>query len=204
MGIYQKICYKTEDLFVKLLTKKQDKVLVKEKVQTYRSNKEAAKEQKRMKRKQAAEERQRQLEAQKAKEKQEVVNLLKSLVNDSYTTYEFNEVKNNKAFFQSLIRNVFEPDEKGLSFLFCEFDKSSKKEIKGYLIASNKRVWFINKSLDFQQKFRYQTIRDIKWFNDGMLEKGLYMQYGVKRLEFDEIFDKEQMIRVGNKILNQI
>jgi hypothetical protein len=34
--------------------------------------------------------------------------------------------------------------------------------------------------------------------------KGLYMQYGVKRLEFDEIFDKEQMIRVGNKILNQI
>lgn len=49
MGIYQKICYKTEDLFVKLLTKKQDDVLVKEKVQTYRSNKEAAKEHKRIK-----------------------------------------------------------------------------------------------------------------------------------------------------------
>ncbi|WP_144699615.1 hypothetical protein [Fictibacillus phosphorivorans] len=204
MGIYQRICYKTEDLFVKLLTKNQDNVLVKEKVQTYRSSKEAVKEQKRMKRKHAAEERQQQLEAQKAKEKLEVENLLKSLVIDSYTTYEFNEVKNNMAFFQTLIRNVFEPDEKGLTFLFCEFDKSSKKEIKGYLIATNKRVWFLNKSLDFQQKFRYQTIRDIKWFNDGMLEKGLYMQYGVKRLEFDEIFEKEQMIRVANKILANI
>jgi hypothetical protein len=204
MGIYQKICYKTEDIFVKLLTKKQGTVLVKEKVESYRSKKESEKEQKRLKRKQAIEVRQQQIEAQKAKEKQEVINLLKSLVDDSYTSYEFNEVKNNKVFFQSLIRNVFEPDEKGLTFLFCEFDKSSKKEIKGYLIATNKRVWFINKSLDFQQKFRYQTIRDIKWFNDGMLEKGLYMQYGVKRLEFDEIFDKEQMIRVGNKILKQI
>ncbi|WP_416728724.1 hypothetical protein [Fictibacillus sp. JL2B1089] len=204
MGIYQRICYKTEDLFVKLLTKNQDNVLVKEKVQTYRSSKEAVKEQKRMKRKHAAEERQQQLEAQKAKEKQEVENLLKSIVIDSYTTYEFNEVRNNKAFFQSLIRNVFEPDERGLTFLFCEFDKSSKKEIKGYLIATNKRVWFVNKSFSFQQKFRYQTIRDIKWFNDGMLEKGLYMQYGVKRLEFDEIFDKEQMIRVANKILANI
>ncbi|MBD7965895.1 hypothetical protein [Fictibacillus norfolkensis] len=204
MGIYQRICYKTEDLFVKLLTKNQDNVLVKEKVQTYRSSKEAVKEQKRMKRKHAAEERQQQLEAQKAKEKQEVENLLKSIVIDSYPTYEFNEVRNNKAFFQSLIRNVFEPDERGLTFLFCEFDKSSKKEIKGYLIATNKRVWFVDKSLSFQQKFRYQTIRDIKWFNDGMLEKGLYMQYGVKRLEFDEIFDKEQMIRVANKILANI
>ncbi|MBH0166746.1 PH domain-containing protein [Fictibacillus sp. 7GRE50] len=204
MGIYQRICYKAEDLFVKLLTKDQDNVLVKEKVQTYRSSKEAVKEQKRMKRKLAAEERQQQLEVQKAKEKQEIENLLNSLVNDSYTTYEFNEVKNNKAFFQSLIRNVFEPDEKGLTFLFCEFDKSSKKEIKGYLIATNKRVWFVNKSFSSQQKFRYQTIRDIKWFNDGMLEKGLYMQYGVKRHEFDEIFDKEQMIRVANKILAYI
>jgi hypothetical protein len=33
---------------------------------------------------------------------------------------------------------------------------------------------------------------------------GRYMQYGVKRLEFDEIYDKDQMVRVGNKILSQL
>jgi hypothetical protein len=83
MGIYQKICYTTEDIFVKFLTKNQDSLVVKEKVQSYRSKKETAKEQKRLKKKQAAEERQQKVESQKAKEKQEVEKLLKLFVDDS-------------------------------------------------------------------------------------------------------------------------
>jgi hypothetical protein len=41
----------------------------------------------------------------------------------------------------------------------------------------------------------------VQWFRDGILEKGIKIQYGVKKLEFDEIFDKEQMQRVGKLIL---
>jgi hypothetical protein len=33
---------------------------------------------------------------------------------------------------------------------------------------------------------------------------GRYMQYDAKRLEIDEIYDKDQMVRVGNKILSQL
>jgi predicted CopG family antitoxin len=40
VGLYQKICYSVEDLFVKLLTRKQDKQEVLEKVNKYRNEKE--------------------------------------------------------------------------------------------------------------------------------------------------------------------
>lgn len=40
MGIYRKVCYKVEDLFVKLLSKKQNSASVKEKVNDYRLEKE--------------------------------------------------------------------------------------------------------------------------------------------------------------------
>jgi hypothetical protein len=43
MGIYQKVCYKVEDIFVKIIAKKQDSELVKQKVQDYRTEKEKAK-----------------------------------------------------------------------------------------------------------------------------------------------------------------
>ncbi|CAG9620326.1 hypothetical protein [Sutcliffiella rhizosphaerae] len=46
MGIYKTVCYKVEDVFVKLLSKKQDSELVKEKVSTYRTTKENASSQK--------------------------------------------------------------------------------------------------------------------------------------------------------------
>lgn len=119
-----------------------------------------------------------------------------------YSQYEYNEIKRNKAFFHSLTQRVFEPNEKALTFTFCEFDKSSKKEIKGYLIPTNKRVLFLTKNLTFVGKFRYQTIINVNWFKDGILERGLHIQYGKRRLEFDEMFDQEQMKKVGNTILN--
>lgn len=42
MGVDQNICYKVEDLFIKILSKKQDPTAVKVKVSNYRSEKERA------------------------------------------------------------------------------------------------------------------------------------------------------------------
>ncbi|WP_153124606.1 PH domain-containing protein [Peribacillus tepidiphilus] len=205
MGIYRNICYKVEDAFVKFLTKGKDPEEIRKKVEAYRKEKE----QERLRKKEEAEKRiaeQKRLQEEKKEiERQEVLALLSQVVdvdNKGYTQYEFNEVKNNKNFFQSLIQRVFEQNEKGLTFIYCEFDKSSKKEIKGYLIATNKRVLFVNKSLTFMDKFRYQTIINVNWFADGILERGLLIQYGKRRLEFDEMYDSEQMKRLGNVILN--
>ncbi|CEG31058.1 PH domain-containing protein [Peribacillus simplex] len=203
MGIYQKICYTVEDIFVKILSRKQNSVEVKQKVVTYRSSKEESKLQKKHEQQERNKENQRIAAEKLEKEKQEVLAILSDVVDVdklNYTKYEFQEVKRNKQYFKSLIETVFEPGEKGLTFIQCEFDKTKKQEIKGYLIATSKRVLFLDLGLRNLQKFRYQTIRDINWFKDGTFEKGLYIQYGVKRLEFDEIFDTEQMKRVGNVI----
>lgn len=62
MGLYQKICYSVEDLFVKLLTRKQDKQEVLEKVNKYRNEKE-------IKRKLKKEKIQKQLKEQKKNKK---------------------------------------------------------------------------------------------------------------------------------------
>ncbi|WP_045516367.1 PH domain-containing protein [Neobacillus niacini] len=85
---------------------------------------------------------------------------------------------------------------RSLTFIFCEFDKSSKKKVKGYLIPTNKRVLFLRKNLNFIDKFRYQTIINVNWFKDGLLERGLRIQYGKRKLEFDEMFNQEQMKKV--------
>lgn len=37
MGVYRSFCYKVEDAFVKMITKKQDNHIIKEKVSTYRT-----------------------------------------------------------------------------------------------------------------------------------------------------------------------
>jgi hypothetical protein len=215
MGIYRKFCYKVEDLFVKMLSKKQDPALVKEKINHYRLEKERIQLQKKLIRDQKAEEqRQSQLERREEKERQrraqeelerrEMEALISKVMDNSrnYSQYEYNEIKRNQPFFQSLVQRVFEPNEKALAFIFCEFDKSSKKEIKGYLIPTNQRVIFITKNLNFMDKFRYQTIINVNWFKDGILERGLRIQYGKRKLEFDEMYDQEQLKKVGNTILN--
>jgi hypothetical protein len=40
MGIYRTICYKVEDVFVKMITKQQEPSIVREKVAVYRSERE--------------------------------------------------------------------------------------------------------------------------------------------------------------------
>ncbi|MCA0149699.1 hypothetical protein LCD52_12940 [Rossellomorea vietnamensis] len=217
MGVYQKLCYKVEDFFVKTLTKNQDETIIREKVTSYRTKNENrllqvkeekkrdAEEQQRI-RLQQQQERERVYREKEAAEKREIENLISQVMdtsNHSYTAYEFNEIKRNKVFFQSLLTNVFEPNEKALTFIYCEYDKTKKQEIKGYLIPTTKRVLFLNKNLTIMDKFRYQTVINVNWFKDGLLEKGLKIQYGKRRLEFDEIFDQDQMQRVGDIILNK-
>ncbi|MBN8199282.1 PH domain-containing protein [Bacillus sp. NTK034] len=216
MGIYQTVCYKVEDIFIKLLAKKDDPAAVKAKVDQYRTEKERARLQRKEEKAQKIEE-QREIRAQQQQEKdrikreqqeqerREIEHIISNLMENKgqdYSSYEFNEIKRNKVFFQSLAQRVLEPNEKVLTFIFCEYDKSSKQEIKGYLIPTNKRVIFITKNLNYMDKFRYQTIINVNWFKDGLLERGLKIQYGKRRLEFDEMFDQEQMKRVGNIILN--
>ncbi|TCP24903.1 PH (Pleckstrin Homology) domain-containing protein [Scopulibacillus darangshiensis] len=206
MGVYRKVCYKVEDAFVKVLARKQDPEEVREKVATYRLKKEEEKAAKKNLAKERAAEQARQREIKKERQHNDVLALLSKVVaveSLDYTKYEYDEVKANKPFFRNLINKVFEEDEQGITFLNCEFDKSSKKEIKGYLIVTNKRVWFTNKDLDFQQKFRYQTIKAVNWEKDGLLERELKIQYGVKKLEFDEIYDADQMVRVGEFIVQK-
>jgi Bacterial PH domain len=217
MGVYQKLCYKVEDFFVKTLTKNQDETIIREKVTNYRTKnedqllqlkeekKKNAEEQQRI-RIQQQQERERVNREKEAEEKREIENLISQVMdtsNHSYTAYEFNDIKRNKVFFQSLLTNVFEPNEKALTFIYCEYDKTKKQEIKGYLIPTTKRILFLNKNLTFMDKFRYQTVITVNWFKDGLLEKGLKIQYGKRRLEFDEIFDQDQMQRVGDIILNK-
>ena len=149
-------------------------------------------------------ERERIAQEKKEQEKREVLAILDDFVaidQLNYTNYEYNEVRRNRKFFRSVEQRVFEPGEQGLSFIYCEFDKSSKREFYGYLFVTNKRVFFIDKRLGNFHKFNYRTIMNVTWFHDGLLEKGLHIQYGQRRLEFDEMFDKEQMMRVANLIL---
>ena len=225
MGIYQSVCFKVEDVFVKFLTKKQDPKQIAQMVSRYRlklvqekdmrkkkaqQNAVELKKQReliQMEAKQNAFQLEKQRELQLLQEKDRVLSILSKVVDVNgldYTNYEFQAVQSNKEFFQNLVTKVFEKDEQGLTFISCEFDKSSKTEIKGYLIVTNKRVWFVDKTLEFQQKFRFQTIKSVKWSRDGLLEKELIIQYGVKKIEFDEIFDSKQMLRVGNLIVQKI
>jgi hypothetical protein len=198
MNMYQTIFYKVEDMLIKLFTKKEKYAEVK-----------AAVEQKRIERKHARLQRQQEKERLKREreeqERRKIEAIISNLMDNVQTCspYEYNEIKRNKVFFNTLIQRVFEPNEKALAFIFCEYDKSSKKEIFGYLIPTNKRIIFVNKRFSVIQRFRYQTVRNVNWFKDGLLERGLKIQYGKRRLEFDEMFDQDQLIRVGNMILNK-
>ncbi|WP_079504819.1 hypothetical protein [Mesobacillus jeotgali] len=217
MGIYRTVSRKVEDVFVKILAAKQDSDVVKEKVAKYRTEadqklqaKKLEKEKKRAEQtklnKQRYEAQERQRKEKEELQRREVEALLSKVLENGVncaSQYEVNEIKNNEQFFLNLVQRVFDTNEKALTFIFCEFDKSSKKEIKGYLIPTNKRVLFVTKNLTFMDKFRYQTIINVNWFKDGFLERGLRIQYGKRKLEFDEMFDQQQMERVGNTILNK-
>jgi hypothetical protein len=216
MGIYRTISYKVEDMFIKMLSKKQDPALVKQKVDKYRAEQEKSRRQRKMEAAKRKEEQDRireqkrveqgiQQREQKAREKREIELIISKLIDNhgrTYSQYEYDEIKRNKAFFQSFTQRVLKPNEKAQSFIFCEFDRSSKQEIKGYLIPTNYRVLFVDKSLTHVEKFRYETIINVNWFKDGVVERGLHIQYGRKKLEFDEMFDVNQLKKVGNIILN--
>ena len=224
MNIYSNICYKVEDVFVKLLTKKQDSKVTATMVSTYRLKREEEMIAKRILKGKTELDRKRLREINQMTESQKTIELerleklkiqqeveilsplLTKLVKPKGTNYEIDVVKRNKKFFQDVLDRVFENNEQGLSFISCEYDKSNDKEIRGYLIATNKRLLFVNEHLDFQQDFRYQAINDVQWFKDGGFERGLKILYGVKKkkqLEFDEIFDKEQMRRLMDIILQR-
>ncbi|OMP67066.1 PH domain-containing protein [Domibacillus epiphyticus] len=215
MRVYRRICYKVEDVFIKFLSKGKDPEAVKQKVTEFRTQKETLKLENKKKAQLQLEEKKKIQEAKQAekeriarekaqKQHEETLALLSHFVAPDihkYSEYEYRAIDKNNAFFQSVKDRIFESNEHGITFLQCEFDKTKTKEFPGYLFVTDKRVWFVAKNLATVDKFRYQTIHDVKWFKDGLVEKGLYIQYGKRRLEFDEIFDKDQMQRVAKTIL---
>lgn len=215
MGMYRTICYKVEDVFIKMLSKGKNPDEVKQNVIAFRTEKEQVKLDRKKKEQLQLAEKKEQQEAQRAeqeriarekaqKKHEETLYLLTHFVAcdvHEYNDYEYRAAERNSAFFESVKDRVFEPGEVGITFLQCEFDKTKTREYPGFLFVTDKRVWFVAKNMVTVDKFRYQTIRDVRWFKDGLLEKGLYIQYGKRRLEFDEIFDKEQLQRVGDLIL---
>jgi hypothetical protein len=54
MGIYRTISYKVEDVFINLLSKKQDAEMIKEKVATYRTRNEEVRNQRKLNKKSKA------------------------------------------------------------------------------------------------------------------------------------------------------
>ncbi|WHZ02797.1 hypothetical protein QNH48_28410 [Neobacillus sp. YX16] len=54
MGIYRTVSYKVEDLIIKMLSKKQDTEIIKEKVANYRTKSEEARSQKKTNKKNKA------------------------------------------------------------------------------------------------------------------------------------------------------
>ncbi|MGM0924780.1 MAG: hypothetical protein ACQEWW_26955 [Bacillota bacterium] len=55
MSVYRKLCYGVEDLFVKMLTKKQDSSVTSQKVQEFRTSKERNLAQKKQNKREQAE-----------------------------------------------------------------------------------------------------------------------------------------------------
>lgn len=222
MGLYSKLCYKVEDVFILMLSKKKDPEEIKNKVRNYRSQKEQLRLEKRDQNLIETEERKKLLRAKQAerekakqekeKEKQSATELehqktlslfyhFDQTADIKVDSYEYKAIQKNRPFFSAVKNRIFEADEYGWTFIACEFDKTKTKEYQGYLIVTNKRVWFVSSDISVVEKFRYQTIHNVQWFNDSLIEKGLYIQYGKRRLEFDEIYDVEQMKKVGNWIL---
>ncbi|WP_139892191.1 hypothetical protein [Bacillus sp. D386] len=155
MNIYQTILYKVEDMLIKLFTKKEKYADVKASIEQKRAEKEQA----RLLKQQEKERLNREREEQERREIEAIIANLLEHNGQNYSPYEYNEIKRNKVFFRTLIQRVFEPNEKALAFIYCEYDKSSKKEIFGYLIPTNKRIFFVNKRFSVIQRFRYQTDR---------------------------------------------
>lgn len=203
MGIYRTVSRKVEDVFVKVLAGKQDPVVIREKVAKYRTEADQKLEAKKAEKEKKRTELERQRKVKEEQERKEVEALISRVMENGTSQYEFNEIKNNKQFFASLVEKVFETNEKATAFIFCECDKPSKKEIQGYLISTNKRVLFLSKDLAYMDKFRYQNINNVSWFKDGVLERGMHIHYGSRKIEFDEMFDQEQMKRLGNTILTK-
>lgn len=203
MGIYRTVSRKVEDVFVKMLAGNQNPEIVREKVAKYRTEADQKLEAKKAEKEKKQTELERQRKVKEEQERKELEALISRVMENGTSQYELNEIKNNKQFFTSLVEKIFEPNEKALAFIFCEFDKSSSKEIKGYLLATNKRILFLTKDLSFMDKFRYQTVNNVSWFKDGVLERGMHIHYGNRKIEFDEMFDQEQMKRVGDTILKR-
>ncbi len=204
MNLFLQLLDQLDALYVKLTAKNLTEAEIQSKLEARKISRKENFARKKAEYERKKQEHERIAQERKEQEKQEVLAILNDFVaidQLNYTQYEYNEIRRNRNFFRSVEQRVFEPGEQGLSFIYCEFDKSSKREFYGYLFVTNKRVFFIDKRLSNYHKFNYRTILNVTWFHDGLLEKGLHIQYGTRRLEFDEMFDKEQMMRVGNLIL---
>lgn len=212
MKIYQTVCYKVEDIFVRMLTLKTNSKIAKEKVRQYRSEKEQLRLQRNTeKMNKTAEQRTIQLQEreqppinQRDHKQNEIEAFITKMMGNGYrgySQYEYDEIERNLPFFQSFVETVLKPNEKALTLLFCKYDQSKKRKMNGYLIPTTQNIFFIRKDFNFTESFSYQLINHVNWVKNGYLDCSLQIQSLSRRLEFDEISDTEQLKKVRTIIL---
>lgn len=101
--------------------------------------------------------------------------------------------KTNYAIHKNILiyieKNLLSLDEKILSAIPAEYDKTQKREIKGVLLATDQKLVFGSKtfSSEYIETFEYKKMNGISLANDGFVSKELYIDYGRGRKKFDDI-----------------
>ncbi|MGP9043942.1 SHOCT domain-containing protein [Cytobacillus kochii] len=99
----------------------------------------------------------------------------------------------NKETFQYVENHILEIDEKVLAIIEAEYDKTSKREIKGILFALEDRLLFafVRGANQYFEEFDYAKMKGISLHKDGLSSKELYIDYNRSRKKFDDIIDDE-------------
>ena len=157
---------------------------------------------------------QKQLEKQQMKDQKkrqtEHENARKKFLQEKYLGtgfgkgFEFSLYKGTIEYFENY---VLGSGENFLYSITAEYDKTSKREIKGLLIATDQRLVFVSSGVgygQFLEEFDYRKMNGISQMNDGLFEKELYIDLGRSRKKFDDIIPDERFKQFLKIVMEQI
>lgn len=92
------------------------------------------------------------------------------------------------------LNGLLSNNENVLSVIKAEYDKTKKREIKGLLVATDRRLIFafIKGHNQYIEEFSYAKVNGISLANDGWTAKELHIDYGKERKKFDDIIDDKE------------
>lgn len=102
--------------------------------------------------------------------------------------------------------NMLNPNEKVLAMIEAEYDKSEKKELKGILVATDRKLIFASFGFnkEYTEVFEYKKMNGISFKRDGFAEKQLVIDYCRGTRKFDDINDTKEFREFMDKIKKQI